>query len=304
LRNWRTGSAQKVNNWRQLVTVAIALGLDETEANALLKSGGCPTTRSLTATAKEADQALLAHWQTTPAQPGELTVSTGSVAGNFLQLSEADENKTRQKSFLLPEMKMWNFIAVKRNLVACVVFVFGFLSLGYYQYQSSDKNMLVNSQFENGALGWITYVNEAADAGFRVENGALQLQINQPAEKSWHIGLNQKGLAVTSGKFYTARFRVRGDGVASMYVDITRVIDPKTSLSFDNSVRQKVTSTTNWTTKTIEFEAIETITAKDGGARLFFRFGKSDIGKIELDDIELFEGKLEQASTHSTSMKN
>jgi len=304
LRNWRTGSAQKVNNWRQLVTVAIALGLDETEANALLKSGGCPTTRSLTATAKEADKALLAHWQNMPAQPGELTASNGNIEGNILQLSEADEKKIRPKSFVLSDMNVWNFTGVKRNVVACVVVAFGFLSLGYYQYQSGDENRLVNSQFEDGTLGWITYVNDAAEAGFKVENGALQIQIDQPAEKSWHIGLNQKNLTVTAGKIYTARFRVRGDGVASMHVDITRVADPKTSLSFDNSVRQKVTTTKNWTTKSIEFEAIETITAKDGGARLFFRFGKSEKGKIELDDIEFFEGKLEGDSIDSLSMKN
>jgi len=294
LRNWRTGSAQKVNNWRQLATVAIALGLDETEANALLKSGGCPSTRSLTATAKESDQALLAHWQIKPVHTTELAVSAGSIDSNFLKPVKADENELQKNGMVLPQMKVWKFIAEKRNWVACLVAVFGFLSLGYYQYQSNEKNMLVNSQFEEGTLGWITYVNDAAAASFRVDNGALHIQIDQRSEKSWHIGLNQKDLAVTAGKFYTAQFRVRGDGVASMYVDITRVVDPKTSLSFDNSVRQKVTTTNEWVTKTIEFEAIETITAKDGGARLFFRFGKSEKGKIELDDIEFFEGKLAQ----------
>jgi len=252
LRNWRTGSAQKVNNWRQLATVAVAV------------------------------------------QPTELNASAGDIEGNYHQLSNAGEIKNQTKSSVLPEIKAWEFIAAKRNLVACMLMVFGFFSLGYYQYQSHESNMLVNSHFDKGGLGWISYVNDEADASFKVDDGALHIQINQRAKKSWHIGLNQKDLEVIAGKFYTARFRVRGDGVASMYVDITRVIDPKTSLNFDNSQRQKVTTTNNWVTRTIEFEAIETITAKDGGARLFFRFGKSEKGTIVLDDIEFFEGKLEQ----------
>lgn len=296
VRNWRTGSAQKVQSWQQLATIAIALGLNETETNDLLISGGCLSLQALASTEKVADQALLAHWQSNSADQTEAISSAQTQQTNAVQFSKQGETPAGKKGFILPEINVRKFITAKRNLVAGVVALFGFFSLGYYQYNTNESNMLVNSHFENGTVGWISYVNDAAAADFKVYNGALHIQLDQPTNTSWHIGLNQKDLEVTAGKFYTARFRVRGDGVTSMYVDITRVVNPKTSLSFDNSKQQKVTTTKDWAVRTIEFNAIETITAKDGGARLFFRFGNSEKGKIVLDDIELFEGKLAQAT--------
>lgn len=296
VRNWRTGSAQKVNSWRQLATVAVALGLDETEANRLLQSGGCPSIQALTATAKEADQALLAHWQNTPAQLAELTASTASTGNtehDSLALPDVGENEIRKRNTTQPETNVWNFIAAKKWVGACVVAAFGLLSFGYFQFQSNNKNLLVNSNFDDGPVGWISFVHDTAAAHFKVVEGAMQIQIDQAAKTNWHIALNQKDLAVTAGKTYTVRFRVRGDGVTSMHVDITRVSEPRTSLSFDSSVRQMVTTTKDWATRTIEYEAIESVSAQDGGARLFFMFGKSEEGWIELDDIEFIEGKIE-----------
>jgi hypothetical protein len=175
--------------------------------------------------------------------------------------------------------------------------MFEVLSPGFSRFldfggSNDPKNLLSNSHFEKGTSDWISYANREAVAEFEVIDEAMSIQIKQAGIKAWHISLNQKGLELSAGKFYTARFRVRGDGVTSMEVNITRVVHPRTSLSFDNSEQQHITTTKNWTTKSIEFEAIETITLKEGGARLFFKLGRSDKGWIQLDDIEFFEGKL------------
>lgn len=62
LRNWRDGSSQKVNNWRQLVMVAAALNLSKDEANDLLTSASCPPISALANTTRECDRRLLVYW--------------------------------------------------------------------------------------------------------------------------------------------------------------------------------------------------------------------------------------------------
>lgn len=62
LRNWRDGSSNKVNSWRQLVAVAIALDLSRAEASELLECGHCPSLSALSATAMSSDQRLLNFW--------------------------------------------------------------------------------------------------------------------------------------------------------------------------------------------------------------------------------------------------
>ncbi|MDC0434636.1 carbohydrate binding domain-containing protein [bacterium] len=290
IRNWRVGSAHKVSNWRQLATIAVALGLNEFEANRLLESGRCPSISSLKVTAREIDRALLAYWQNPGKRPEELSSVTRDVSDDSPLLSVKEQK--RRKTFIPSGTQLWMIVGVATLTFAGLAVVKMLAS--YYLQSASSKNLLVNSDFEDGEIGWITYVNDSALASFEVIDGAMHIQIEQTPDKSWHIALNQKDLEVTAGKTYTVRFRVIGDGVTSMNVDITRVIDPKTTLSFDNSVRQKVTTTDYWNTKTIEFKAIETISLRDGGARLFFKFGKSKQGWILLDDIEFFEGKIEQ----------
>jgi len=290
LRNWRSGAVEKVQNWRQLATVAIALGLDENDANALLASGGCVPIQALRSTTEVTDQALLAHWHNTAPSAPEAPTENVDVPP---QRNEPVKSGNPKKGMALPNARE-KASRLKRNMAICSAAVLGLSALGFGFHNDNGRNLLENSGFDNGTKGWLSYVDEAAQANFSVVEGELHLQIDQLSDISWHIGLNQKDLEVTAGKFYTARFRVRGDGVTSMYVDITRVVEPRTSLSFNNSVQQKVITTSEWVVHTIEFEAVETVGEKDGGARLFFRFGKSEKGKIVLDDIELFEGKLEQ----------
>ncbi len=295
IRNWRTGSVKKINNWRQLVMVAIALRLDKTEANALLENGGCPSIQAINVTAQEADQKLLSFWQNDLPRPAGCTTTKDEVTDTLL-LPAIAESESRGSKFGLPKLNKQALLAP--GLGAVLVFsLLSHLNLLPKISLNNSGNLLVNSSFDNGSLGWITYVKDAALADFSVSDGTLRLQIKQTAKKSWHIALNQRDIEVTAGEIYTVRFRVRGVQATSMQVDITRVTNPKTSLSFENSGRKIVPIPDQWTTKFIEFEVIETISLKDGGARLFFRFGRSEKGWIELDDIELFKGIIEQPSS-------
>jgi len=297
LRNWRTGSSQKVSNWRQLVTVAVVLGLDEPEADALLDSGGCPSIQALTATALESDQALLAYWRKQREQPVRPSSRAGGAENDLPSLPAGDRSESRNEGFVLREGRVQKFVGAGVLVTFCTVVALGLLSSGYSPIRSTDaptplENLLINSEFDEGSLSWVTYVNDKAAANFKVEEGVMKIEIDSTTDKSWHIALSQKNLEVIAGTIYTVRFRVRGQGATSMKVDITRMADPKTTLSFENSGRQTIFATDSWTEETIEFEVIETMSLKDGGARLFFRFGRSERGQIALDDIELFEGRI------------
>ena len=295
IRNWRTGSSRKVSNWRQLATIAVALGLDKIQTNRLLEHGGCPSIQALEVGAQDTDQALLAYWQDT----ATLQCASRDTSDGFFQQT-VENDKQIDGSLVASQTGKWRkFIGVSVVAAGALV-VFGSLQQpGDYQERSNGlpavaNNLLVNPNFDEGSVGWISYVNDLAVADFSVRDGILNVQIGQKADKSWHISLNQKDLEVKAGQTYTVRFRLRGDGKTSVNVDITRVADPKTSLSFDNSARQTVLSTDYWVTKTMEFEAIESLSLKDGGARLLFKFGKSEKGWISLDDIEFYEGKVER----------
>jgi len=297
IRNWRTGSVHRVNNWRQLAALSAALGLDEATADELLRSGGCPSISALKVSSLPTDQTLLAYWEDTPTPPGGSISPGGGEGANVLPPSPEDSgSEVRRSKPTLPGAKRWMYVGTGAFIIAgtaaaLAAHSFGFFHPGPGKRPGTLGNLLTNSGFEQEGLGWIAYVNDAAVANFDIDEGVLRIDIGRTAEKSWHITLNQKDLEVTAGNTYTARFRVRGEGPTGMNVDITRVTDPKTTLSFDNSGRQTVATTSDWVTRTIEFEAIETVSSKDGGARLLFKFGRSGKGRIYLDDIEFHEGK-------------
>jgi len=291
LRNWRTGTSQKVNNWRQLATVAVALGLNEEEATRLLESAGCPSIQSLTATAPDDDQSLLAYWQQPSLPASGKGVELGDSSNKLHQNIPASDSTPPQDAGE-NNSRMWKFLGAGVLAIASVAVVAGVMSPAHFQFlpgmgSSKQGNLLANSHFENGASGWTSYVNAKADAEFKIIDQVMRLEIRQKAKKSWHIALNQQNLEVTAGENYTARFRVRGDGATSMQVDITRVKNPKTSLTFGSANEQTVQITDEWVTQIIEYEVVETSTMKDGGARLFFKFGYSEKGWVEIDDIEL-----------------
>jgi len=297
IRNWRTGSVHRVNNWRQLAALSVALGLDEARADELLRSGGCPSISAMKVTSLPTDQTLLAYWTDTPTRPGGSIPPGGGNGANVTPPSPEDSGcEVRRSEPALPGAKRRMFVGTGAFVTAGMAAAlaahsFGYLHPGPGKRSGTLGNLLTNSGFEEGGLGWISYVNDAAVANFDIDEETLRIDVGRTAEKGWHITLNQKDLEVTAGNTYTARFRVRGDGPTAMNVDITRVTDPRTTLSFDNSSRQTVATTSDWVTRTIEFEAIETVSSRDGGARLLFKFGRSGKGRIYLDDIEFYAGR-------------
>lgn len=295
IRNWRDGSAKKVNNWRQLIAVAQALRLDETAADSLLESAGCPPIRALQVSAQGTDQRLLEYWRSAAGNE-QARCYPEANAVTVLPNPVGAEGETAISKIATLRRSLWDHNIAGLFVAACLVGALTFLLPNGIQGQSASLhkgNLLVNSGFEQGMEGWISFVKDEAEANFEIKDEAMHLQIGGGAAKSWHIALNQKDLVIKAGEIYTAKFRLRGDGKTSMNVDITRVKRPMTSVSSGNSRRQQFTTKDSWTTHMVAFEANETVSLKDGGARLFFTFGNSEKGLAVLDDIEFFEGKLD-----------
>lgn len=137
IRNWRTGSAQKANSWLQLATVAVALELNEADANTLLKSGGCLSIQAFTATAEESDQALLAFWRNTPNETTAASSTTVGVTEDASLHPHVDDRNTLKSSSERFQGKRWRLVSASVFAVAGLAAVFGILSADYFQ--SGDK---------------------------------------------------------------------------------------------------------------------------------------------------------------------
>lgn len=64
IENWRDGMAKSVRDWHQLVAIAAVLGLDQSRADELLRSGGLPEIRSLRNQVSNGEQHFLSSWST------------------------------------------------------------------------------------------------------------------------------------------------------------------------------------------------------------------------------------------------
>ena len=290
IRNWRDGSSQKVNNWRQLVAVAAVLNLNESETNNLLESGGCPPLSVLSITTDDADHHLFKFWFSEPIQQTKLSDSSAAEGAN-LEKHESSNSANTTASPIKPKPGILSRKTVAIGAMLVALFATGFWLYPFNKLTLVSGNILINSGFSDGTAEWQSYVNDVAVASFNIDSEIMRIQIDQPGGNHWHIQLFQQGLSVKAGETYTVRFKVRGDENTSMKADVTRAIDPKTSLGFDNSARQAITISNKWTIRTIEFEATESISVNDGGARVLFDIGRSAPGSIEIDDIEFFKGK-------------
>jgi len=291
IRNWRKGSSRKITNWRQLVTVAAALSLNESETNELLGIGGCPTLSALSVSARDSDKRLFNHWFGNPMRDNsQLTQNLNGSANEPASLAiRATETNI---STGMPRTLSWRTLVI----VGAALFIPVILLFQYNKVTNMSGNMLLNSDFSDSSVGWQSYVNDAAAARFEVVQEAMRIHIEQPSNKGWHIGLFQTIASVQAGETYTFRYRVRGNGVSNMKSDVTRAVDPKTTLGFNDSIRQSVHITDKWAIQTFEFEANQNTTSSDGGGRVVFEFGTSNPGWVEIDDVEFFKGKIKPAS--------
>ena len=174
IRNWRTGSALKTNSWRQLATVAVALELNETEANRLLKGGGCLSIQAFAATAQESesDQALFEYWRKTHEQPNESTAETDSATDSSLSRSAVNDRNFLKNIFYLFRFKVWWSIYACALAVACTVVIFSILSSG--------------GNGEDGSKGIVVPVIRTVSLG---KQCLIDLSV-QPYDAIWVAGVN------------------------------------------------------------------------------------------------------------------
>lgn len=271
VRNWRTGLSKRVSDWRKLAAVATVLRLDEGETDDLLASGGCPSLQELASTVQESDRHFLSYWENKP------------KTQNPIQSIPTQPTEAKQS--------MWGW----RQIGLGAALLLGFFALGFWFFQTNRSgnepdNLLVNASFEEELTGWRTYVKESsfASAEFDVDNQAFRADVLKNSETVWDISFFQQSLFVTEGESYIFRFRVRGEAPNVITADVTRSQDPKISISLNDDARQKIFVTEKWETHTIEFIAQETISLNEGGARVLFELGHSELGQIWFDDIEFF----------------
>jgi hypothetical protein len=140
-------------------------------------------------------------------------------------------------------------------------------------------------QHSTGKASWRVYEDGALRTLSRSSNGkALEIQVVSAGAETWHIQLNQNGLAFEENKPYTVKFWARADSPRRISIGVQQAHDPWKNVGLSASARL----TTNWTE--YEFSFIASITDKQ--SRLNF----SDFGqpgsKVYLANVSLKPGGI------------
>lgn len=86
--------------------------------------------------------------------------------------------------------------------------------------------LLQNGKFTNGLSRWNLETHQGAEAGSAVNDGVLTIRVSKQGRESWHVQVNQSGLAFQADTPYTLTFRARGDGPRRVTVNAMQAHDP------------------------------------------------------------------------------
>jgi hypothetical protein len=111
--------------------------------------------------------------------------------------------------------------------------------------------------------------------------GAVRIEVLKNDATDWHLQLNQPGLAIKGGQFYTLSFRARADEVRPIVASVGQAHEPYQGLGAGQVVRL----TREWQA----FSAGFTATDDDANARVSFILGASTAA-VELAEVALRTG--------------
>lgn len=153
------------------------------------------------------------------------------------------------------------------------------------------KNLLDNSNFQTIEAGrnvpknWNLEQHSDCKASLSrtryKDKDALRIDISKADDTEWHLQLNQGGLAVKAGKYYTVTFEAAADKPRRISCGLSQAHSPWNNLGLS----QQVELTDNWKTFRYGFVA----KADDDNTRISFSFGANNI-PIYLANVEFRPG--------------
>lgn len=134
--------------------------------------------------------------------------------------------------------------------------------------EPAGGEMLANGDFRGRREPWSLWAHAGAAAetacAAQGPKGlpALEIKIEQPGTRSWHIQICQSGLAIAAGRTYTVSFWARADQEADLAVNVMQAHAPWSNLGLDKRVRV----TPEWK----RFKFVISATGNDERARIGF----------------------------------
>lgn len=151
-------------------------------------------------------------------------------------------------------------------------------------------DMLINGDFQSPGTGafptnWILEQHGTSTATGTVAPydsvDCLNLEVTNDDGTGWHLQINQTGLTVEAGRYYTLTFDAAASSARSIYVSVMQAHDPWQNLG--------LSYTANLTTGWQSFELGFFVTDDDTNARVNFAFG-GDTPTVYLADVQLRPG--------------
>lgn len=150
------------------------------------------------------------------------------------------------------------------------------------------KDLLTDASFERlgeaGARRWRLEAHGGSAAKAVKTTEGVRIEIDKADLTGWHIQLNQGGLAVRAGRYYTLTFRARAEKPRRIGYNVGQAHQPWRMLGMARSV--ELTGT--WQ----RFRAGFVASADDENARVNFQLGGSTVA-VELADVRLRPGGRE-----------
>ena len=126
--------------------------------------------------------------------------------------------------------------------------------------------------------------------------GAIEIQISKADETEWHLQLNQRGLALKQGQYYTVSFDVSSNRARTISCGVSQAHEPWANLGLS----RRLELTDQWTHCTFGFVA----TADDDNARISFAFSGDD-APVNLTRVAFHPGgQVALAKSESLSAGN
>ena len=181
--------------------------------------------------------------------------------------------------------------------------------------EPAGPNLLANGDFSAAPAGWSTSCAQVVTGIFRWNlechqtaratvsfppdfNGqpSILIQVTAPGTASWHVQLNQPGLAVESGRVYTLSFWAKADGAVPLQAALTRAHTDWAGLAPAISA----TLGTSWRRYSITFQN----TVSEANARINFNGFGDRTARVWIAQVEFRTGGQIGALPEGVSLEN
>ena len=142
--------------------------------------------------------------------------------------------------------------------------------------------LVANSDFSHGALGWNVERHGTAEANVDVDAGALRVTVTQTSSQGWHAQVNQGGISLDADRPYTLTVRARSDVETAASVAIGQAHDPWQSLGFTGALALAP----EWKT----FQFVVSLTGADENARVNISNLGDQTATVWIDQVSLRPG--------------